>query len=356
MKLHSRHQNIATFVALLLMAGTSSVFAQGGGHGGSGGGSTGGATIYFINGAGGGYNTNYTWTMNSDGTNVNQLGFFGLFSVPSRASHNSHTWFLTTLTIGNEFYPDGVSRRSEVFAIRDDYDGVLNNNSETRVQLTDNPNLQPAFGWFQGMHWTPGDLKISFKGRRWDGAVPVEGGLYTADLVYGTDGNITGIAAQPTAPAVAFALDGNGWPAVGRFSWGSSNTQVAYIDSPETGIWIANLSTGTRTRIYTGYAGYLDWSQDGSKFVFGSGSVRTMKSNGSTVKTIIAPKYVNGAYLSGFAHAYFNPAGTHVTCVGIVNLPGGGQDNDVIRATVTGGSVTNLTNTPSLVELPISWR
>lgn len=49
-------------------------------------------------------------------------------------------------------------------------------------------------------------------------------------------------------------------------------------------------------------------------------------------------------------------AATHMTCVGIMNLAGGGIDNDVIRATVTGGSVTNLTNAPSLVETPVSWR
>ena len=357
-----KNQNINNWLAAVvafafLSALPNTVSAQGGGNGGGGGGgSTGGGTIFFINGAAGGWNTNYMWTMNSDGSGVAQLEPWGRFNVPSRSKHNGQPWYLTTLTIPDEFYPDGVTRRTEVFAFRGDYDHETNNNTETRVQLTNNPMLQPAFGWFQGMHWTPGDLKISFKARRWDGGVPVEGGLYTADLVYRADGNITGIAAEPTAPAVAFALDASGWPAFGRFCWGSSNSQVAYLDSPETGIWIANLSTGTRSRIHSGYAGYLDWSQDGTKFVFGSGSIRTMKANGTSVKTVITPRNLNGVYLSGFGHAYFNPTGTHITCVGIVNLPGGGQDNDVIRATVTGGSVTNLTNTPSRVDLPVSWR
>lgn len=355
MKLRNTSRNFAAFAALLFFFGaaTTPVHAQ---RGGSGGGGTGGGTIYFINGAGGGYNTNYVWSMNSDGSGVIQTQPWGYFNVPSRALHNQQRWYLTTLSIPNEFYGDGITPRYEVFAIRGDYHNTTNNNSETRVQLTNDPTLQPAFGWFQGMHWTPGDQGISFKARRWDGAVPVEGGLYTADLVFRADGNITGIAAQPTVPAVGFPLDSNGWPAFGRFSWGSSNTQVAYIDSPETGIWIANLSTGTQTRIYTGNVGYLDWSQDGTKFVFGSGSIRTMKSNGTSVKTVIGPKYVNGVYVSGFGHAYFSPTASHITCVGILNLAGGGQDNDVMRATVTGGSLTNLTNNPLLVEVPVSWR
>jgi hypothetical protein len=350
---------MAAVVALAFLGGIpQDVNAQGGGHGGGGGGSaggTGGGTIYFINGAGGGYNTNYMWSMNSDGSNVSQLNYWGVFNVPSRALHNSHRWYLTTLTIPNETYPNGTPRM-EVFAIRGDYDSVVNNNSETRVQLTNDPNLQPLFGWFQGMHWTPGDTKISFKARRWDGSTPVEGGLYIANLVYRADGNITGIATQPGSPALGFALDENDMPAIGRFSWGSSSTQVAYIDVPETGIWIANLSTGTRTRIYSGGVGYLDWSQDGSKFVFGSGTVRSMKSNGTSVKTVLGPRYVNNIWVSGFGHAYLNPAGTHITCVGIMNLSGGVIDNDVIRATVTGGSVTNMTNSSSLNELPVSWR
>jgi hypothetical protein len=319
-------------------------------------GGTGGGTVYFINGAGGGYNTNYMWSMTSSGDNVTQLKSWGYFNVPSRALHNGQRWYLTTLSIPNEFYGDGVTPRSEVFALRGDFDTVLNNNSETKVQLTNNPTLQPAFGWFQGMHWLPGDGQISFKGRRWLGAVPVEGGLYTATLVYRDDGNIIGITAQPTAPALAFALDANGWPVFNRHTWGSSTTLVAYNDNPETGLWVADLTAGTRTRIYAGSVSYLDWSQDGTKILFGGSVIRTIKPNGTGLKTILGPRYVNNVWVSGFAHAYFSPAATHITCVGIMNLPGGGQDNDVIRATSSGGSVTNLTNTPARVDLPVAWR
>ncbi len=131
---------------------------------------------------------------------------------------------------------------------------------------------------------------------------------------------------------------------------------MAYADSPETGLWIANLSTGTRTRIYAGTVSSLDWAQDGSKILFGGGTIRTIRPNGTLLRTVIGPRYVNNVWVSGFAHAYFNPAATHITCVGVMSLPGGGSDNDVIRATSTGGSVTNLTNTPARVEVPVGWR
>jgi hypothetical protein len=350
MKLKNIIVSIGTFAALLIafVAPTTPGFAQGGGG-------TGGGTIFFINGAGGGYNTNYLWSMNSNGSNVAQLGFWGHFNVPSRALHNGHRWHLTTLQIPNETYPNG-NPRMEVFAMRDDYDSVLNNNGDTRVQLTNEPSIQPYFGWFQGMHWMPGDAGVSFKARRWVGTEPVEGGLYTATLEYRADGNIIGITSQPTVPSVAFPLDATGSPTFNRFSWGSSSTKVAYTDNPETGIWIADLTSGVKTRIFTGGVGYLDWSQDGTKFVFGSGVIRTMKSNGTGIKNVIAPKYVNGVYVSGFAHAYLNPAGTHITCVGIIHPAGGGTDNDVFRANVSGGSLANLTNSPALVEVPVGWR
>jgi hypothetical protein len=344
----ARTRALATIAALLVITAAAPwASAQQG---------TGGGTLYFINGAGGSYSTNYMWSMTSSGSDVSQLGYWGHFNVPSRALHNGHRWFVTTLTIPNEYYGDGVTQRFEVFALRGDYDTLLNNNGDTRVQLTNDPTLQPAFGWFQGMHWLPGDGQISFKARRWLGAEPVEGGLYTASLVYRADGNIVGITAQPTVPALSFALDANGWPAFGRHTWGLSTTQVAYIDNPETGMWVANLSTGTRTQIYSGAVGYLDWSQDGTKIVFGSGSIRTIKPNGTGLKTVIGPRYINNAWASGFGHAYFSPTASHITCVGIMNLAGGGQDNDVIRATSNGGSVTNLTNTPARVELPVGWR
>jgi len=347
-----RPRSVLCTLAALLFIGAVVPAACVEGVGGGGGGGTGGGTIYFIDT---GRETNYLWGMGSDGSNTTEIGKWGYFNAPSRAFHNSQRWYLTTLGIPNESYPNG-NQRVEVFAIRGDYDNLLNNNGETRVQLTNDPTLQAYFGWSQGMHWLPGDLAVSFKARRWVGNVLVEGGLYTANLAYRADGNIVGLTAQPAAPTLAFPLDGNGSPAFGRHSWGLSSTQVAYIDSPETGLWVANLSTGTKTRIYSGGVGYLDWAQDGTKILFGSGTIRTVKPTGAGLRTVIGPRYINNVVVSGFGHAYFSPTASHITCVGIMNLPGGGIDNDVIRATATGGSVTNLTNTSTINEIPIAWR
>jgi hypothetical protein len=120
-----------------------------------------------------------------------------------------------------------------------------------------------------------------------------------------------------------------------------------------TGLWVADLPTGTRTRIYSGAVHSLDWSQDGTKILFGAGgTIRTIKPSGAGLKTVIGPRYVGNVWVSGFAHAYFSPTASHITCVGIIE----GQDTELIRATSTGGAVTNLTNTPTRVETPVGWR
>jgi hypothetical protein len=104
-----------------------------------GGEDTGGGTIYFINGGG---PTNWTWSMDSDGSNTTQLGWWGYLNVPSRDLHNGYRWYVTTRSVPDSFYPDGTTPRSVVFAYREDYDP---DNSDTYVQLTDDQTLHPFF-------------------------------------------------------------------------------------------------------------------------------------------------------------------------------------------------------------------
>ena len=158
-------------------------------------------------------------TMNSDGSNNRQLGF-GLFGNPSTALHGGRRWFLYHKPIPDSYYPDGT-QVFELFALRDDYDVQLNNNSTTKVQLTNDIDLQ-AKPWRTA--WLPGDQQISFKARRWSGGGVVEGGIYTASPVFDANGNITGLAAQPITPAIPFPLvetaPGDFWPAFEDYSWG----------------------------------------------------------------------------------------------------------------------------------------
>ena len=142
--------------------------------------------------------------MNSDGSGKTALGG-KMFGNPSTALYNNHRWFICTYVITGQYYPDGITPRSEVFALRDDFQPTLNNNANTAVQLTDDITLQPG-----NTDWVPGGAQISFEARRWSsaelGATVVEAGLYTAALVFGGDGNIIGLATQPTTPAIVFPL------------------------------------------------------------------------------------------------------------------------------------------------------
>ena len=324
-----------------------SAFAQ---KGGSGSGTTGGGKIFYIDTH---RETNYLWEMASDGSAKTEVGKWGYFAVPSRALHGSFRWYITVLTIPGEFYPNGTTPRSEVFAIRGDYDHVNNNNSETRIRLTDDPMVQPLFPWFQGAHWLPGDAKISFKAKRWMGTAPVDGGIFTAVVSYRADGNVDGLASTPSL-AIAFPVDANGSLMLGGHSWDPTGTQVVYVTSTAPGLWVANTSTGTQTRIYDGGGNYPDWSPDNTKIVFSLGSsIWTIKPGGTGLKEIIKPFY----RWPGFGHPYFSPTGSHITCVGITDGGvGGPQSNDVIRTTSAGGGWTNLTNTPTINEVPIAWK
>jgi hypothetical protein len=273
----------------------------------------------------------------------------GLFGHPSTALHDTHRWFVTTRVIPDSFYPDGV-QRSEVFACRDDYQFELNNTPETRVQLTDEVTLQPAVG---STIWVPGDQKISFRGRRWSSAAPgatiVEGGLYTATLAFGANGSIIGLAAQPMAPALDFPLGGDQWPSFGAFAWHPDGNRLAYVSS---GLWTADLATGSRTRIYAASVGHPQFAPDGTKIAFTNGSlgISTIKLNGTGLKEII-----RRTSQWSFVMPVWSPGGTHIACTGQAMT--GSHNLEVFRANSNGNSLTNLSNTPyPFDEWPLGWR
>jgi hypothetical protein len=342
---HTHRARSFLVVALLVISATEpGALAQPGG-----GDDTGGGTVYFFNGG----PTNWLWSMNSDGSNTTQLGWWGYLNSPSRELHGEHRWYVTVQSIPDSYYPDGITLRTEVFAYREDYDP---DNSDTYVQLTDDATLQALFTGFKGIQWSPGDQTISFEARRWEGSTPVEGGLYTADLVYSADGNIIGLAAAPTDPTIPFPLDGDGMPTLGRHAWDDTGTRVVYNDDGWTGLWVADLSSGTQTQILSGVARDPDWSPDGTKIAFSRAQrIYTIKSNGKSLKEVISPTVAGTAYWDAFGIPYFSPAGTHIVCVGL-SEENGELNNEVFRATVNGHALTNLTGTPSVNEIPVGWR
>ena len=224
---------------------------------------TGGGTIYFINGtAGSGGSINYTWSMESDGSNITQLGNWCRFNYPSRILHNGYRWFLSVRPVAGS-YPDGT-QRGELFAFRDDYPA----SSDTVVQLTNDDTLQLRGCCFYAMQWLPGDESISFRARRWSGDEVTEGGLYTVDLLYDENDNIIGLAAPPTIPALPFPLDGDEWPTFTDHSWDPTGGLVVYYDYGVSGLWVADLADGTCTQIVEGAATSPDWSPKGNRIVY----------------------------------------------------------------------------------------
>jgi len=294
---------------------------------------TGGGIIYYLGPWAPGP-TAATTTMNSDGSNKKLLvigGYVGVFGNPSRALHDNHRWFVRSYNITGQFYPNGTQRR-EIFAMRDD--------SLNLVQLTDDPTLESD----GRADWVPGgDRQISFKARRWSSAEPgatvVGGGLYTASLVFDGAGNITGLAAQPTTPAIPFSLveaaPGDLWPSFLEYCWGPAGDQIAYNNLAVNELWVYDPLNG-HTRIYIGNAQAPDWSLDG-KIAFIHGGIVTIKSNGTSFKTIIRS---TSTWL--YDKPLWSPDGSFIVYTGWSN-----GSSDVFRATALGAKQTNLTSTPS---------
>ena len=302
---------------------------------------TGGGTIYYVH-----QGVKTTWTMNSDGANQAQLGF-GTYGPVSTVMFNGHRWFLDTRsTTPQEYYPDG-GYRIEVFALRDDYDFNLNNNSATRVKLTDDITFQTYQDGLFSLHWVPGGQMISIKARRWSGGFVVDGGIYTASLQFGADGNIIGLAAQPAAPAIPFPLDGDLWPNVRTYCWDPTGSKVAYDN--RSALWVADVLGSPHQRI-AGYALNPQWSPDGNKIAFANSTlnIMTINPNGSGLREVI--RRTNSWT---FDRPFFSPTGSHIVCYGIA---AGAYNLDVFRVASNGNSLTNLTNTPSTAEYPMGWR
>ena len=327
-------RKLAAFAALTLICATASATPPG----------TGGGIIYY----------HYTCcramrTMNSDGTSQTQLGL-GAYGPVSTQLYNGHRWFMDARPIDPpEYYPNG-ELRIEVSAFRDDYDQNTNNNPATKVRLTNDITFQTSYSGGEpaySLQWVPGGQMISIKARRWSGSNILEGGIYTAYLQFGPDGNIIGLVAQPTVPAIPFPLDGNLWPNVRTYGWDPTGRKIAYEDT--TALRIADVLGSPHQTIYNGWSHTPQWSPDGSTIAFTDSAVgiSTIRSNGSHLTTIIRR---TSTYL--FDRPFYSPTGAYIVCYGSSTS----GDSDVFRAASNGNFLTNLTNTPSTSEVTMGWR
>ena len=325
-------RKLAVFAALILICAPAWASPPG----------TGGGLIFYVHAC-----CRTMRSMNSDGTNQIAYGV-GTYGPPSTVTFGGHYWFLNTANVDPlEFYPDGVAR-AEVFAFRDDYDFYNNDNSTTKVQLTNDITLQPSGDGLYAVHWVPGGQQISFRARRWSGSTVLEGGIYTGSLQFGPDGNITGLIAQPTAPAIPFSLDSTLWPNVRTYGWDPTGQKIAYDDTATLGV--ADVFGSPHQVIYNGWSHTPQWSHDGRKIAFTNinPGISTINPNGSGLKEIIKK---TTAYT--FDRPFWSPADTHIVCYGFSTTS---IDDEIFRATSSGSSLTNLTNTPSTAEYPMGWR
>jgi hypothetical protein len=306
------------------------------------GGGTGGGTMFYIH-----LCCRTMWTMNSDGTSQTQLGL-GTYGPVSTQLYNGHRWFMDTRPIDPpEYYPNG-DLRVEVFALRDDYDQNTNNNSATRVQLTNDITFQTYGEGTFSLHLVPGGQKISMIGRRWSGSTILDGGIFTASLQFGPDGNITGLAAQPGTPAIPFTLNSSGWTEVRSYDWDPTGTKIAYDNS--SALWMADTIGSPHSIIYNGLSHVPAWSHDGKKIAFTTFSlgISTIGPDGKGYKQILRP---TSSYT--YDRVFWSPGDTNIVCYGYATATG---DLDIFRADSNGNFLTNLTNTPSTPEYTMGWR
>lgn len=311
--------------------------------GGGGGGGTGGGTIFFIP------LSQQLSTMDSDGSNKTALPS-GVAFWPSRALHGGHRWFLDVRDIAGETYPSGTTRR-EIFAVRGD------GNPSYTVQLTNQADLEG-----DGLAaWKPGDGAISWVARRWSGGSVVEGGVYSATMEFDADGNVTGLSAQPAAPAIAFDLvlwtnaggyfTGDLAPDLYEYDWSPGGDKIVYARFSAQSILTADLA-GARQLLTSGFGRMPAWSPDGSRIAYNSSDgISTITPAGTGKKTLVkkSPNY-------GVGGPIWSPTGSHVAYT---------RDNfgapalerlDVYRVAVDGSGNTNLTGDIAGSATPRAWR
>lgn len=197
------------------------------------------------------------------------------------------------------------------------------------------------------MHWVPGGQKISMIARRFSGTTILEGGIYTAALQFGPDGNIIALAAQPTVPAIPFPLYGDLWPNVRSYDWDPIGRKVAYEDT--TALRIADVLGSPHQTIYNGFAHTPAWSHDGTTIAFTNFNlgISTIKPNGTRLTEIIrrTPFWT-------YDRVFWSPTDTNIVFCGVATT----GDQDIFRAASNGNFLTNLTNTPSTPEMSMGWR
>ena len=325
---------VALAAAIVLCCGPVSLAKKPGGGGGGGPGQNGGGLIYFS------YDYEL-YTMNDDGSGLAVVaGFpaeFYPWGEPSRQLHAGKRWF-----------SEGH------FALSDAGDVVsLEIDPQLERLGVGIPNFQPS--------WRVGDGSLSWIGRRLDGSgAVVEGGIYTTELEFDAQGNVSGAGATELLASVPLVDRGGGsiGPDIWSHDWSPDGTQLVY-DTSGGQLVIADLLTGTFDEIVTaGPMHFPQWSPAGDKLMVGyqtrgRSAVGVMNTDGSGMKLVEA----SGVSWSS-AVGVWSPTGSHLVYLHRDNL---GFDSYIARATSNGTGKSRLTDSSVglgvvLHPTPLGWR
>ncbi len=313
-----------------------------GGGGGSGPGQNGGGVIYFAGPTPTDRYATELYTMNDDGSGLAVVaGFPAEFrpsGEPSRQLHAGKRWF--------SGWHVALSDAGDV------------------VSLDIDPQLeQSGFGiLYSEPRWRVGDGSLSWIGRRLDGSgAVVEGGIYTTELNFDAQGNVTGAGATELLVSLPLVDRGGGWmgPDIWSHDWSPDGTQFVY-DTSDGQLMIADLLTGTFDEIVTSGPMHLpQWSPAGDKLMvkyqtrFRS-AVGVMNTDGSGLKLVEA----SGVKWST-AVGVWSPTGSHLVYHHYDNF---WEDSYLARATSNGTQKSRLTDASlgwgfAASQLrPLGWR
>ena len=328
---------VAAAIALCCASESLAKKPGGGGGGGGGPGQNGGGLIYFS------YDYEL-YTMNDDGSGMAVVAGFpaGIangYIQPSRQLHADKRWFAKWQGYHN------------ISALSDAGD-VVSLNIDPQLEYV---HYEPI--------WSVGDGYLSWTGRRLDGSGAVlEGGIYTTELLFDTQGNVTGAGSTELLVSLPLVDQGGGFmePDINRHDWSPDGTKLVYA-TWDGQMVIADLLTGALDEIASaGPMSDPQWSPAGDKLMVryqtrGRSAVGVMNTDGSGMKLVEA----NG--VSWYTNVgVWSPTGSHLVYLHGDNLY---NDSYIARATSTGTGRSRLTDASMGSELwwafgprPLGWR
>ncbi len=298
-------------------------------------------TIYYGN-------NGYICSMDPDGSNKTVLSLTG--GGPSIALHGGKRWFLRPLPIAGETYPSG-NERQEIFAVTDEGD---------EVQITNAFDLEPSYNAAKQQWATEAgvaDGKISYLGIRWatdqdgewilDGSgepVIAESGLFTLALDWSAILGNSWSPGDPACRAIDLTLCDDEWgiyfPVNTKYDWSPDGTKVVYFDSWDStaALRVAPVDGSSAPVTIVSSACYDPRWSSGDLIVFSTGAIKTVRSDGTGMTTIVpAP---TKRYLS-LAGATWSPNGTHLV-YSLEKHDPSDWNHTFYRITATGGDKTPI--------------